>query len=152
MNLLLKVLPLILPLAVKWVEWEERKILANGVPLSPDERADAVCMGVAHPEKIRLMRVERIPVFNGMFVSGLSRLIPAVSPDTVGLSLRYGVYIRSPFWNDRRLIAHECVHTGQYERHGSIAAFLRAYLTQCIEVGYPNAPMEQEAVLRAAGI
>ncbi|NQX02377.1 hypothetical protein HQ447_17100 [bacterium] len=47
-------------------------------------------------------------------------------------------------------LAHECLHTGQYERHGEIAGFLRAYFTECIELGYPDAPMEQEAILRSA--
>ena len=152
MKLLVKLLPLILPLAVKWVEREERKILKDGVPLSTERLMDALRMGVAHPEKIRLMKVERIPVLNGTLMKCLSRLVPAISPNTVGLSLRYGIYIRSRYWGDRHLIAHECVHTGQYERPGSIGRFLRAYFTQCIELGYPDAPMEQEAILRAAGL
>ena len=141
---------LALPLAAKWVGREERKILRDGVPLSPEGLRDALQMGVAHPEKIRLMKVERIPVLNGAFMKSLSWLVPAISPNTIGLSLRYGIYIRSCGWGDRKLIAHECVHTGQYERHGSIEAFLSAYFTECIEIGYPAAPMEQEAIRRAA--
>ncbi len=144
-------LPLV-PLAAEWVRREERKILRDGVPLSPESLMDASRMGVAHPEKIRLMNVERIPVLNGAFISWLSRLVPAISSHTVGLSLRYGIYIRSRHWGDRHLIAHECVHTGQYERHGDIGAFLRAYFTECIEVGYPDAPLEQEAIVRSAGL
>jgi hypothetical protein len=34
----------------------------------------------------------------------------------------------------------------QYERLGSIEAFLRQYLHECITTGYPEAPLEQEAV------
>ncbi len=150
MKSLLKCLPLLLPVAVKWVEWEERKILTKGVSLSSEELMDASRMGVAHPEKIRLMRVDRIPILNSMLMRLLSRLIPEISPNTVGLSLRYGIYIRSKYWGNRHLIAHECVHTGQYERHGGIDGFLRAYFTECIELGYPDAPMEQEAILKSA--
>ena len=149
---LLKLLPVVLPLAVKWVEREERKILTNGVSLSPEGLMDAACMGVAHPEKIRLMRVDQIPILNGIFVKSLARMFPPVSANTVGLSLRYGIYIRSKYWGDRLLIAHECVHTGQYERHGGIGGFLRSYFTECIELGYPDAPMEQEAILRSAAL
>jgi hypothetical protein len=149
---LLTFLRLLLPIAAKWVEREERKILKSGVPLSENGLLDASLMGVAHPEKIRLLRVERIPLLNSALMKALSRLIPTISPNTVGLSLRYGIYIRARYWGDRHLIAHECVHTGQYERHCSIAEFLRAYFTECIETGYPDAPMEQEAILRSAAL
>jgi hypothetical protein len=50
------------------------------------------------------------------------------------------------FWQDRRIIAHECVHTAQYERLGGFAEFLRDYLHECLEVGYPAGPLEQEAI------
>ena len=152
MKLLLKFLPLFLPLASFWVVWEERKILRHGVSLSPEALLDAAKMGVAHPEKIRLMKVDRIPWLNGRCVKLLSRLIPTISPHTVGLSLRYGIYIRSRYWGNRHLVAHECVHSGQYERAGSVAGFLRAYFTECIESGDPDAPLEQEAIMRSAAL
>lgn len=148
-KLALGLLPGLLPLAAWWVAFHERRILLHGVPLSPQGLQDAALMGVAHPEEIRLMKVDRIPWLNGQMVRLLSRIMPAVSCNTVGLSLRYGIYVRSKYWGSRHLIAHECVHTGQYERHGDIAGFLRAYFTQCIELGYPAAPLEQEAILRS---
>lgn len=49
------------------------------------------------------------------------------------------------------MIAHECVHTGQYERYGSAAGFLRTYLGECLEYGYLATPLEQEAIQRSAG-
>ncbi|MES2658115.1 MAG: hypothetical protein V4689_05825 [Verrucomicrobiota bacterium] len=149
---MIRLLPFFLPFASKWVEWHERKILREGVPLSLAELADAARMGVVHPEKIRLMRVARIPVFNSALMKFLSCLVPAVSANTVGLSLRYGIYLRAPYAENRHLIAHECVHTAQYERHGSVSKFLQAYFTECIETGYPDAPLEQEAVMRSSSI
>jgi len=56
------------------------------------------------------------------------------------------IFVRSDCWCERRLIAHELVHTVQYERLGGIRPFLRQYLTECLTVGYPAAPMEQEAI------
>ncbi len=109
-------------------------------------------MGVAHPDRIRLLEVDRIPVLNAWPMKTLSALFPMISVNTVGLSLRYGIYIRSRYWKNRHLIAHECVHTGQYERCGSVAAFLKCYFTECLEAGYPDAPMEQEAIIRSAGL
>ena len=152
MNLTLKFLPLLLPLATRWVEREERRILRHGIPLSADGLLDAAKMGVAHPENIRLMKVDRIPWLNGPLMKLLSRAIPSVSSNTVGLCLRYGIYIRTRYWSSRQLIAHECVHTGQYERSGSVSKFLSAYFIECLNTGYPDAPMEQEAIMRSSGV
>ena len=107
MRFLVQLLPLLLPVAAKWVEWHERKILRQGVPLSLTGLADAARMGVAHPEKIRLMRVDGIPMLNGPLIRTLACLVPTVSVSTVGLSLRYGIYVREPWAEDRHLIAHE---------------------------------------------
>jgi hypothetical protein len=145
-------LPVLIPPAAVWVFRHERRIARLGVPLTATGLEDARRMGVRFPEKIRLMEVARIPVFNGPLIRGMSRLFPAVSPHTSGLCLRYGIYIRSEFWGDRQMVAHECVHTAQYERCGGIRAFLHEYFTGCIAVGYPAAPMEQEAILRSEEI
>ncbi len=66
------------------------------------------------------------------------------------MALRYGIYLRSDHWNHRSTIVHECVHTAQYERLGGFLPFLRQYLQECVTIGYPAAPMEQEAILTAA--
>ncbi len=68
------------------------------------------------------------------------------TPATCGLTLRYGIFVRSDCWGDRNLVAHELAHTAQYERLGGIEAFLRQYLFECLTIGYPEAPMEQEAI------
>lgn len=145
-------LSLLCHLATVWVVWHERRILRRGVPLTDMEREDARRMGVRHPEKIRLLEVRSIPLLNGMWVRGISRFVPAVSPHTIGVSLRYGIYLRERCGRDRHLVAHECVHTGQYERLGSVPAFLSAYVSGCLEQGYPEAPLEREAVIRSAAL
>ena len=33
----------------------------------------------------------------------------------------------------------------QYERAGGIQFFLELYLNECLTLGYPNGPLEQEA-------
>ena len=152
MNLRLTFLEVLLPIAALWVNREEKKILRLGIPLSADGLLDAVRMGVTDPEKIRLMRVNHIPWLNGRLMRLLSHAMPSVSANTVGLCLRYGIYVRHRYWGSRHLIAHECVHTGQYERSGSISGFLRTYFTECLEFGYPDAPLEQEAIRRSAGL
>jgi hypothetical protein len=151
-KLLLKSLPMFLPLVVAWALCHERRILKCGMPLNAQGLADAARMGVRFPEKVRVMQVERIPLLNGRLVKMISRVIPDVSSSTVGLSLGYGIYVRSRLGRNRHLIAHECVHTGQYERCGGVSRFLRAYLGECFEYGYPNGPLEQEAILRSMDV
>lgn len=68
------------------------------------------------------------------------------------MSLRYGIFIRKEYWRDPYLLAHECVHTAQYERLGGFSNFLKAYLRECLEIGYPEAPMEQEAILKSEAL
>jgi len=62
MKLLLNLFPLLLLIAVRWAERAERRILQEGVPLNEPHLTDARLMGVEHPERIRLLRVDSIPL------------------------------------------------------------------------------------------
>jgi hypothetical protein len=136
----------LLPLACTWAEEQEGVILRDGVPLSASQTADAKNAGVAHPERVRLLKVTSIPMPDHPALRAAAEATGLISPQTIGLTLRYGIFVRSDCWGDRRLVAHELVHTSQYERLGGFQAFLRQYLHECLTVGYPDAPMEQEAV------
>ena len=140
----------LVPLACAWAVEQEGIILRDGVPLSPAQATDARSIDVAHPEKIRLLKVARIPIPENPALRDAASAIQLISPRTGGLTLRYGTFIRADYWDDRRLVFHELVHTLQYERLGGFQEFLRQYLFECITVGYPAAPMEQEAVSTTA--
>ncbi|PYJ26085.1 MAG: hypothetical protein DME91_00515 [Verrucomicrobia bacterium] len=75
-----------------------------------------------------------------------------ISALTGGLTLRYGIFIRSDCRFNRAMVVHELGHTAQYERLGGFESFLRQYLSQCLTIGYPEAPMEQEVISLAARI
>ena len=124
----------------------ETKILDSGGPLSSQEISDAQSIGVESPGKVRLLRVRAIPQPEHPVLQKAIAITGLLSPLTAGLTLRYGIFIRSDCWNNRSLIFHELVHTHQYERHGGINSFLRQYLTECLTLGYDNSPLEQEAV------
>ena len=141
---------MLLPLACAWAEEQECIILRNGVPLSFTQMTDAKSAGVTHPERIRLLRVAQIPVPEHPALRAAAEDTQLISPRTAGLTLRYGIFIRSDCWGDRRLVVHELVHTFQYERLGGFQQFLEQYLYECITIGYPAAPMEQEAVTTTA--
>jgi hypothetical protein len=66
--------------------------------------------------------------------------------------LRYGIFIRSDCRGNRALVVHELAHTAQYERLGGFEPFLRQYLFECLTIGYPEAPIEQDAVAIATRV
>ena len=136
---------MVAPIAVRWVRWQERKILRYGVPLTRAEVADAQMAGVMHPERVRLLVVDALP---WPCASRLAWLYDAIGLEvhaTCGLTLGYGIFVRRDCWRERPLIAHELVHVAQYERLGGISQFLRPYLTDCLTAGYFNCAFETEA-------
>jgi hypothetical protein len=140
----------LLPMAVAWAEEQERRILTKGFPLTAAQRSDARAMGVAHPEKVRLLPVVAISRPENPVLRKAAESAQIINPFTRGLTLRYGIYLRADEASDRGLLAHELVHVGQYERMGGILPFLRQYIYECLTVGYPASNIEQEAIRRAA--
>jgi hypothetical protein len=142
---------MLLPLASAWAAEQERTILQSGVPLTESQLADARRVGVVQPERVRLLRVAQIPTPSHPALVAAATATHLISPNTEGLTVRYGIFIRADCWGQRRLVVHELVHTTQYERLGGFDAFLRPYLLECITPpGYPNGPMEQEAITTSA--
>ena len=141
---------ILLPLASAWAEEQEGIVLRDGGPLNESQMIDARAVGICHPEKVRLLSVGAIPLPADPSLKAAAQATQLITPRTHGLTLRYGIYIRSDCWWDRRLTVHELVHTSQYERLGGFMPFLQQYLNECITIGYPEAPMEQEAITTAA--
>lgn len=142
----------LLPLACDWAQEQEQTILREGVPLSPVEADDAREIGVMHPERVRLLKVVRIPMPDHPSLRAAAEATQLISPLTGGLTVRYGIFIHAGWWRDRKLIVHELVHTLQYERLGGFAPFLQQYLSECLLIGYPDAPMEREAIETATRV
>jgi len=140
----------VLPLAQEWAEYYQLFIIEHGKKLSPQQESDARLVGVAYPDKIRLLEVPQIPRPLEGLLKYVNDLVQLITPDTTGLTLQYGIFIREDCRGSRGLLVHEFVHSSQYERLGSIAAFLTQYLFEVNTVGYPQAPMEQEAIRTAA--
>jgi hypothetical protein len=140
----------LLPLAARWAEGLEKRILREGVPLLEQETGDAKMLGVREPDRVRLLCLASVPTPDDLTLRAAAAAVQFLTPATRGLALRYGIFVRQDCWRDRRLIAHELVHTSQYERLGGIEPFLRRYLHECLTIGYPGAPLEQEAVAAIA--
>ncbi len=136
----------LLPLAIQWAEDQEKIILEQGVALPPPALTDAITIGVANPEKVRLLCVPEIPIPDHPILKQAVLATGLISNSTIGLTLRYGIFIREDHWLGRGITVHELAHTAQYERLGGFGPFLQQYLYECITIGYPAAPMEQEAI------
>jgi hypothetical protein len=135
----------LLPLACRWAEEQESVILQKGVPLTRALLADARVIGIAHPDRVRLHVVSEMPAPRDPVLWEAAETTGLLTPVTAGLTLRYGIFVHADSWGDRRLVVHELVHTRQYEQLGGFRPFLEKYLRECLTLGYPNAPMEQEA-------
>jgi hypothetical protein len=155
MQLLTTLLTPFLPLATQWAEEQEVLILKKGKALTPKQKLDAKAAGVAHPEKIRIKVVRCIQPPKQLLLGLANKFSESLGPDTAGLTLGYGIFIRKDCENyrgNRELYVHEFVHVGQYERYGSIQAFLVDYLRECVEDGYPNGRLERQADRRVKKI
>lgn len=134
-----------LPAICQWCEAQEKQIVTHGVALTNEELADARFIGVQHVERVRLLRVERVPLPDIPVLDAMASLAGLLSPDAAAMSLRYGIFVSESVWRDREIIAHELVHTTQYERLGGFEPFLRQYLRECFGDGYHGASLENEA-------
>jgi hypothetical protein len=155
MNLLVPLLTPFIPLATQWAEEQEVLILKKGKALTSKQKLDAKAAGVAHPERIRVKVVREINPPDGLLLGLANRFSESLGPDTAGLTLGYGIFIRKDCENyraNRDLYVHEFVHVGQYERYGSIQAFFEDYLKECVDPGYPNGKLERQADRRAKKI
>src|SRR5690349_21733715 len=107
---------MLLPQAAAWATERQQEILRDGVSLSPAEMGDARAIGIQSPDRIRLLQVESIPRPSQPQLKAACDAIDFLTPETRGLTLKYGIFIRSDCWRDRPLIVHELVHVAQYER------------------------------------
>ena len=142
----------LLSLAAEWALEQQQRVLCEGVPLSESEMADAKAIGVRNPERVRLLRVDSIPVPVHPMLRAAAASMNFINAAPSGLALENGIFIRSDHWRDRDLIAHELVHTAQYQRLGGVGPFLQTYIAQCATVGYRQAPLELEASATVARV
>ncbi|WP_280150537.1 hypothetical protein [Piscinibacter sp. XHJ-5] len=142
--MLKRLLPVFTPLVAAWAAWQRRRVLRNGMPLTPSQQQVAAAVGVAHPERIRVRLVERVPIPGGRIVEQVAHRLDLPSPDVDGLALGYALYLRGAALS-MPLLAHECRHVRQCEQAGSLNSFLFAYLKQVARHGYEDAPFEADA-------
>lgn len=127
--------------AVSWAKEHSQRIVQNGEPLDVMELETAIKTGVAHPERVRIFVVETIPFPEERELQKTANEFNLLGEDTAGLTLGYGIYVRTGCYTSS-LLAHEFRHVYQYERAGSIDAFIYEYIHQIFKYGYHLAPLE----------
>src|SRR4051794_6054517 len=91
----------LLPLACEWVQQQEQHILRQGVELDADQQIDAFLIGVKDPKKVRLLKVDRIPSPSHQALKGAAEAIGLFYESTIGITFRYGIYLRADCWHQR---------------------------------------------------
>jgi len=137
-------LPGLIPKAIAWAEQTADEISRTGIALDEYGLYIARRVGVIHPELIRIALVDRLPLPSDPNLQQAAITTGLLGPHMAGVTLGHSICVCRPH-NSIRLLSHECRHVHQYEKAGSIAAFLPAYLLQIVDFGYPNAPFELDA-------
>jgi hypothetical protein len=130
--------------AFYWAKDQETKVRNEGVALNTDQQIDAFLAGVKYPDKIRLLQADQIPFPDSDILRNKLDEIGLLNNNTIGLTLGYGIYIRTENWNSREVLVHECAHVMQFERLG-FKEFISQYISECLSYGYPFGPLETEA-------
>jgi hypothetical protein len=131
-------------LASEWVKQQQGYIQEVGFGLSSHQVAIATQVGVKHPADIRILEVDKIPAPTDMLLQQVAEKMNFLGPNTLGITLGYGVYLRKGYVTDR-LLSHEFRHVHQYEAAGSTEAFISEYLRQMFQYGYLESPYEVDA-------
>ena len=138
-------LPSLLPKAIAWAEDQASKVGRTGQALNASELELARNVGVVQPESVRVAVVAALPMPDDPDLRDAAVQTRLLGPDMSGLTLGHSVFICQGK-ETKRLLSHEFRHVHQYEQAGSIAAFLPVYLQQIVQLGYRNAPLEQDAI------
>ena len=134
----------ILPIVCAWAKKHERVILHRGTPLTEQELSDARRVGVQHPERVRILKVNSVPPRLPARIRLMAERLAWGPAITAGMALGYGIFLRADQGERRDLLIHELAHTAQYERLG-FRRFLEQYLHECLTTGYPSGALEAEA-------
>lgn len=136
----------IAPSVSRWAVVQERRILREGEPLDDPLLSFSRALGIAKPEDIRVLKVDRIPLPVPDWMMDIGRLcrLPVFAP--AGMALGRGIYLLPGCESS---LPHELVHVMQYEREGGFGRFMNLYLRQCFENGYLESALEEEARLKS---
>jgi hypothetical protein len=116
------------PLAYPWAKSQEAYILKHGVPLAPDQAADARRAGVKDHARVRVLVVDRIPLPDDKELANAAGRAHIITESSRAVAIGHGIIIRADSWQNRELLVHQLVHVAQCERSGGLETFVTEYL------------------------
>lgn len=135
----------LVPEAIAWAKAQAQHVADTGKPLAEPGLALAEQVGVKHPELVRLLYVDQLPIpVEPLRLRQAALDTGMLGPDMAGLTLGHSIFIVHGH-DDARLVSHELRHVRQYEALGGIDGFIPIYLAQMDSVGYDLAPLEHDA-------
>lgn len=132
--------------SVAWYDKSEGEMLAQGRPLTPAELKMAARIGVANPEKVRIVVLEKFPMPEDPELRAEAENYGMGSFWEGGRTVGHSIVLK-PSYEKPKVIFHELVHVAQVEKLGH-EGFLRRYFIEMLVVGYFKAPLELEAYTR----
>ena len=133
------------PLMAQWMGKQEAVLATQGKSLTMEEMKIAQEIGVASPEKVRVLIINPIPSPQDSELSGAGGIFqPDSLSEAGGLTLGYLILIHPKYEKEKWILAHELVHVRQQEQMGK-EAFCRRYLLELRTVGYQYSPLEVES-------
>ena len=113
-----------LPFAWWWLRRNEKIALRLGRALNEEELRWAELLEIQHPQKIRVLNVTRMPSPVPQSIENFMQRRGFPVGNAAGMCMRYGIYVVEKYAHRKTLLAHEMVHTHQFERLGGVWLFL----------------------------
>lgn len=134
----------LLPKVEAWYSQSERQLSPTGRPLSDDETASALALGVKNPHLVRVVVREDFPMPTDETLVLDAKKWGIQTGAEGGRCIGYVVLLKPRVASNPVVLRHELVHVGQQDRMGR-TNFLRRYLTELELMGYARSPLELEA-------
>ena len=136
----------LVPLAFAWVKAQEKLVLERGIPLGPQQIADACRAGIQDCNRVRVLIVDRIPLPDHGELAEATRRAQIINDGTRCVGFGHAIMIRADAWGDRELLLHNLVHIAQCERSGGLKPWIRQYLSDRVNCPkFSFGPLEEEA-------
>jgi hypothetical protein len=128
-----------------WAESHSARIIAQGRPLTSAELSQARNVGVAAPERIRVLLVPEVPFPDSPEIHAIANQAGMHPESTGGMTLGHGIYLREDQVACPGIWLHEFRHVAQYECFGSVKTFMFFYLKELLHFRYGPGPLETDA-------
>jgi hypothetical protein len=135
----------LLPRVTNWAKEQETLSLMAGKPLARWQVEDARQVGVARPDRVRLLYVDTIPLPLDAKLRSATARSGLVSLESAGATFGYAVLILRGCVGLRRVLRRQLRHVAQMEKVGSSVGFLAEYLRQIAFFGLAGAPFYLDA-------